>query len=125
VRTLTDGRFRLTAWAPGSVDLGPTARLEIQGLDVIVASKRNQTFDREVFLLHGIDVLRYGIVALKSSQHFRAGFQEIAKDIVTADPPSLTTHHIEVFERSRTARPIWPLDPDATYPIASTAIVDQ
>jgi microcystin degradation protein MlrC len=116
VKLLTDGQFKLRAIAAGSpVDLGPTARLVIDGLDVIVASKRSQTLDAEVFLLHGIDVTRCRIVALKSSNHFRAGFQPLAHRIITADPPGLTTLQVQVFERSRTRRPIWPLDADAEY----------
>jgi microcystin degradation protein MlrC len=116
VRALTDGRFALTHMLAGvRMNLGPSARLEIQGLDVIVTSSSQQTFDPEVFLLHGIDVRRYRIVALKSSNHFRAGFQDLAKEIVTADPPGLTTHHIEVFPRKRSPRPLWPLDAEAHW----------
>ena len=70
--------------------LGPCARLQIGGrggLDVIVTSRRHQTFDPEIFLLHGIDVTTRSIVGLKSSQHFRAGFRELAteKDLM---PPA-------------------------------------
>jgi hypothetical protein len=55
----------------------------------------------EPFLALGIDVRRYAIVALKSSNHFRAGFKDVAAAIVTADPPGLTAHHIEIFPRRR------------------------
>jgi len=54
-------------------------------------------------------------VALKSSNHFRAGFQHLASAIVTADPPGLTTHHIEVFPRQRTSQPLWPIDERARF----------
>ena len=60
--------------------------------------------------------MRYKIVALKSSNHFRAGFQGLAAGIVTADPPGLTTHHIEIFAREHGSAPLWPLDANATYP---------
>jgi microcystin degradation protein MlrC len=97
------------------VNLGPCARLQIGGIDVIVSSRSQQTFDPEVFLLHGIDVRKKRIVALKSSNHFRAGFQSLAAEIVTADPPGLTTHRVEIFPRKRSPRPLWPLDPEASY----------
>lgn len=116
VKTLTDGQFELHAIAAGAiVNLGRTARLQIGGIDVIVSSVRTQTLDPEVFLLHGIDVQRCKIVALKSSHHFRAGFAPIADRIITADSPGLTTLDVTVFPRERTPRPIWPLDADATY----------
>ena len=71
VKGLTDGRFRLTnpMGAGSEVDLGRMTRLIIGNVDVLVASDRAQTLDPEVFLLHGIDVTRYKIIALKSQQH--------------------------------------------------------
>ncbi|MCB1684322.1 MAG: M81 family metallopeptidase [Pseudomonadales bacterium] len=116
VKALHDGRIRLQAMFKGSpLNLGPLARLQAQGMDIIVASRRSQTFDREPFLAVGIDVEQQQYVALKSSNHFRAGFQELASAIVTADPPGLTTHHIEVFPRLRTQEPLWPTDPDTRF----------
>ena len=95
--------------------LGPLARLVIEDMDVIVGSRRSQTFDREPFLAVGIDVMRYKYVALKSSNHFRACFQDIAGAIITADPPGLSTHRIEVFPRQTTSERFWPLDPAAHF----------
>lgn len=118
VKTVSDGRFVLEAFAKGLLqDLGKSARLQIDGVDVIVVSMQSQVFDPEIFLLHGIDVTRYKIVALKSSQHFRAGFRDIAREIISADTPGITTGHIDVFDRSRNRYPLWPLDPAATYPV--------
>jgi microcystin degradation protein MlrC len=96
-------------------NLGRMARLAVDGIDIIVGSARSQTFDVEPFLLHGIDVTRYKIVALKSSQHFRAGFGHIATEIITSDAPGLTTERVEAFERTRPSGPLWPKDPAATY----------
>lgn len=117
VKALTDGRFTYsTPMLEGlGADYGPMARIQAEGVDILVGSARSQTFDTEVFLLHGIDVTRYDIVALKSSNHFRAGFSAIATEIVTADSPGLTTQRTEVFERSRAAGPLWPKDPAAVY----------
>jgi len=117
VVSLTDGRFvRHSLMSRGAqVDLGRMARLRIGTVDVLVSSVRDQTVDAEVFLLHGIDVARYKIVALKSSQHFRDGFEAIAAHIVTADSPGLTTRDLMSFPYRRVARPVWPLDADAAY----------
>ncbi len=118
VESLTDGRFTLTAFAPGmELDLGPSARLAVDDIDVIVVSKQSQVFDPEVYLLHGIDVTGLDIVGLKSSAHFRAGFRDIAREIITADAPGVTTTHVEVFDRKRNRVPLWPVDDSATYPI--------
>jgi microcystin degradation protein MlrC len=120
VKCLTDGRFRRTSpmGRGAAVDLGPMARLQLPTrggvVDVIVGSRRQQTLDPELFLLHGIDVTRYKIVALKSSQHFRAGFADLAARIIRADTPGMTGTDYAIFPYRRIRRPIWPLDPDAT-----------
>ncbi len=117
VKVLSDGRFRYTTpMVRGlQIDLGRMARLQIGGVDVLVASERTQVLDDEVFLLNGIDVRRYKLVALKSSAHFRAGFTHLARAIIPADAPGATTLRVEVFPFQRIQRPIWPLDEDAAY----------
>lgn len=112
VKTLTDGRFNLTnpMGAGSLVDAGKMARLVIGNVDVLVATERSQTLDGEVFLLHGIDVRRSRIVALKSQQHFRGGFQELAGTIIRTDPPGFTTSNLLNLPYTRIKRPIWPLD---------------
>lgn len=117
VKTLTDGRMIYSSPMLAGVraSLGKSARLTIGNVDVIVTSRRNQTFDTEVFTLHGIDVTKRSIVGLKSSQHFRAGFRDIATKIITADSPGLTTLDVNVFEHPSADGPLWPLDPALTW----------
>ena len=78
--------------------------------DFLVASERAQTLDPEVFLLHGIDVTRYQVVALKSQQHFRGGFTGVAGAIIRTDSPGATTSTLANLPYQRVRRPIWPLD---------------
>ena len=116
IKALHDGRLTMQAMAKGSpINYGKMARLQVNDMDIIVASNRSQTFDTEPFLAVGIDVTRLDIIALKSSNHFRAGFSDIAGAIITADPPGLTTHHIEIFERKNARQPLWPIDDLADY----------
>ncbi len=116
VKALHDGRMILKAMAKGApINLGTMARLVVDDIDIIVASNRSQTLDDGPFEALGIDVRDKNIIALKSSNHFRAGFKDIAQAIVTADPPGLTTHDISVFERQKQAVPLWPIDRDAHY----------
>lgn len=112
VKCLTDGKFRLTTpMGRGmATDLGPMARLVIGGVDVLIGSIRQQVLDDQIFLLNGIDVRQYRIVALKSSAHFRAGFTHLASAIITADAPGATTLDLTGFPYTRIRRTIWPLD---------------
>ena len=116
VKALHDGKLIMQAMGKGSrIHFGKLARLVIDGIDIVVGSKRSQTFDPGPFEAVGIDVTKYDIVALKSSNHFRAGFTDLASKIITADPPGLTTHHVEVFPREEKTYPLWPIDETAEY----------
>ncbi|HET7035972.1 MAG TPA: MlrC C-terminal domain-containing protein, partial [Thermomicrobiaceae bacterium] len=112
VKSLSDGRFiQQSPMGRGArVDLGQMARLRIGGVDVIVGTVRTQTLDPELFLLNGIDVTRCKIVALKSSNHFRAGFEPIAHQIIRADTPGLVSVDLTSFPFQRLAHPVWPHD---------------
>jgi microcystin degradation protein MlrC len=114
VKSCTDGRFitQSVMGRGGRRDLGKMARLVINGVDVIIGSESHQTIDAELFLLHGIDVTRLKVVALKSQNHFRAAFEKIAAEIIRTDPPGWTTSNLTNFTYQRIRRPIWPLDDD-------------
>ncbi len=120
VKTVSDGRFVHTSpMLAGLVArYGPMARLQVggrDGLDILVGAERSQVFDDEVFKLHGIDVREYDLVVLKSSQHFRAGFADMATEIIAADSPGLTTLRVENFDHPRVDGPRWPIDPNAEW----------
>jgi microcystin degradation protein MlrC len=118
VLALTDGDLRLeAAMGQGTLTrLGPTALLLVDGVRVIVISNPEQTYDRTPLLLHGIDPLDCDVVCLKSSHHFRSGWQGLAGEIITTDPPGLTTSQLEQLPRTRSPRPLFPLDPTTRYP---------
>ena len=120
VKCLTDGRFIQSSpmGAGTRIDLGPSCRLVIGSVDVIVCSVRSQTLDEQLFLLHGIDVQKYRIVALKSSQHFRASFEQIAGKILTVDGPGLTTLDLRSFTYYNLPEPSYPFQevPDDLLP---------
>ncbi len=112
VKSITDGRYITTSpmGQGGERNLGKMARLVIGGIDVLIGSESHQTIDTGPFLLHGISVDRYKIVALKSQNHFRAGFEPIAAKIIRTDPPGWTTSNLKQLNYQRISRPIWPLD---------------
>ncbi|NOU89371.1 MlrC domain protein [Paenibacillus sp. LMG 31460] len=112
VKSLTDGRFIISSSVGKGthMDLGKSVRLQVGGLDILVCSVRTQVIDEQIYLLHGIDVNTYKIVALKSSQHFRAAFEPISNQIITVDSPGLTTLQFSFFDYKRLTRPIYPLD---------------
>lgn len=112
VECLTDGKFVQSSpmWQGLDVDLGPSARLQVNGVDVVVCSMNAQALDEQIFLLHGIDFTNFKVVGLKSSQHFRAAFEGAAERIITVDSPGLSTLELSAFEYERIPRPTYPLN---------------
>ena len=68
-------------------DLGRSALLRIGQVDVIVTELKSQLLDDEMLKLHGIELAALRILAIKSSQHFRAFFEGAVAKIVTVDTP--------------------------------------
>lgn len=113
VKAITDGRFvnRPGAMFEGvNFDLGTMCRLVIDGVDVIVASRAEQIYDEEPYLMHGIDIWRYRVVALKGANHFRARYNAIASTIITVNTTGLSSADIAGFPRAHLQKPVWPLE---------------
>ena len=113
VTALTKGQFALKGPMAAGVyiDMGPTAVLKIGGIEVVVASERFQAYDIMYFQHARIDVTQKKVIAVKSSQHFRAAFQPLASDIVIVDGGGgLTSGNYKALTYTKVRRPIFPLD---------------
>ncbi len=121
VVAVSDGRFEASSYMMAGMpfDLGPSCLLRIDGVDVVVTSRRSQVFDPEIFKLHGLDVTTYKIVGLKSSQHFRAGFLDIAAEIIRADTPGTTSIDLLAIPYERLDGAFWPRTPDLAWDATS------
>ena len=112
VRNLFDGRYQykgpMSQGAWGS--LGDSAVLEVDGVRVIVSSKRVQSRDPEMFRVAGIEPTEAQILVVKSAVHFRAAFESMAAGVIVADGPGLTSLDLTRFPFKRIPRPIFPLD---------------
>lgn len=70
------------------LDLGKMARLAVDGVQVIVAEVRMQALDQSQFRVVGIEPAQVSILALKSANHYRADFGDIAGGIINVEAPS-------------------------------------
>jgi len=98
-----EGRFRVEGISDGTVTgsgamaggvtmhLGPSARLRVidSGADVtvVICSHRFQCLDLELFRGFGVEPERQAILAVKSTNHFRAAFQPIASEVFLVESP--------------------------------------
>ncbi len=70
-------------------NIGPMALVtdEASGVSVVLASKRIQAADQEMFRHVGVEPARVPILALKSTVHFRADFEPIAERVLCVVSP--------------------------------------
>jgi len=91
-------------------DFGPTAVLEVAGIDILIVAVPHQMLDLKQFETFGIDPARKAVVALKSMQHFRAAFTPIAGRIIVCDSGALCTLDYGSLAYKNVPRPTFPLD---------------
>ena len=89
VEALGDGKFTCTGpmFKGFRMDLGSMAVLRRGNVRVVLASKKCQAADQEMFRHVGIEPKQQRMLALKSSVHFRADFQPIAKEVLVVVAP--------------------------------------
>ena len=112
VRTLSDGRFVHKGPMCRGLEgrLGTTAVLDVNDVKIILISHRWQTLDPEMIRFVGIDPAAEKLLVVKSSVHYRAAFEPIARAILEVDAPGLSSSNLGRFPFAHVRRPIFPLD---------------
>jgi microcystin degradation protein MlrC len=126
VRALHDGRFvgRRGIAAGHAINLGPCARLDLGGIDVIVVSVRQQAKDPVFLEALGVDIASRRSLIIKSRGHFRAAFDEFFADenIIEVDVPGLTTPVLKNVPYQHLPRPLYPLDEDLQWEVGTPTL---
>ncbi len=119
VLKLSDGKYvgRRGVLKNVSSDMGPSALLDLGGIQVVVISHRCQCMDPRQFEMFGLDIAQARVVVVKSRGHFRGGFDEFFKpdQIYEVDCPGLTSPVLANFTWSKLPRPVYPLDEETTW----------
>lgn len=112
VRRITDGRYKVTCPMMTGLTLshGLSAVLDTGAAEILVCSERMEPFDLGVFRHAGIEPTAKRFLLIKSRQHFRAGFEPIARHIVLLSGPGVTSSDYSLFKFARVPRPLYPLD---------------
>ncbi|MEY8840600.1 M81 family metallopeptidase [Cribrihabitans sp. XS_ASV171] len=88
--------------------LGDIVRLEVDGIDILVNDTRTQTFHPEAFEKMGIDLSQCRHVCVKSSNHYRAGFEPIAARVIPVATPGAITPDFASIPYTKRGRDYWP-----------------
>ena len=116
---LSDGKYvgRRGVLRNVSSDMGPSALLDLGGIQVVVISIRCQCMDPRQFEIFDLDISQARVVVVKSRGHFRGGFDEFFKpeQIYEVDCPGLTSPVLANFTWTKLPRPVYPLDEETTW----------
>lgn len=112
VKRITDGTFTISCPMQTGlrVCLGATMVFATEQADILISAHRWEPYDVGCLTHAGIDVTEKHYILVKSRQHFRAGFEAIAKHIVLVDGPGVCSSDYNRFPFKRLSRPIYPLD---------------
>lgn len=95
----------------GGEPMGLTVAIRVDGIEIVLNSIRQQTFSPNCFTDLGIELATKNLVVVKSSQHFRTGFDPIATATVYCNAPGSLNLDLTRLPYAHIRRPIWPLDP--------------
>jgi len=114
IRKLSDGAYIGDGPIQGGLShsFGPTAVIDVGGIEVLVVTEAQQMVDLQQLRAFGIEPTRRRVLVLKSMQHFRAAFEPIAGKVIVCDAGALATPKAERRPYLRAPRPLWPLDRD-------------
>jgi microcystin degradation protein MlrC len=121
VRLIHEGSFPLAGpmGAGTTASRGRTVVLEIGGpggIELQLTELRGHPSDLNHFRAFGIEPTERRILVLKSAAHFRAAFEPIATKVIEVDAPGISSPNLTAFPYRRLRRPIYPLDPEMTWP---------
>lgn len=120
VRTISDGLFedpRPTHGGFRFFDGGPTVRLDTaEGHTLVLTTKRvGNTSIQQMYSL-GIRPEDYRVVVAKGVISPRPAYAPIASEVILVDTPGVTTADLTRFEYRRRRKPLYPFEPEASYP---------
>lgn len=112
VRLVSDGRFRNLGPASTGVEMnmGPTVVFDTGRVEIVVISRHHEPNDLNCFLSLGIDPRARRFLMLKSRIHYRAGFADIAREVIECAGTGVCTSDYGMLDFRNVRRPIYPLD---------------
>ena len=112
VKLISEGRFRNLGPAGTGIEMnmGPTVVLDTGRVEIVVISRHHEPNDLNCFLSLGIDPHLRRFLMLKSRIHYRAGFSDVARDIIECAGTGVCTSDYDMLDFRNVRRPIYPLD---------------
>ena len=101
-------------------DHGDSVLLQNDGVSIVVTTIAQQPIDLAFCRTLGLDCAKQRYIAVKSTGHFRSGFEPIAGSIFNVDEPAPFTQDFASLPFHRLGRRVFPMHSEAE-PVWSSA----
>ncbi len=92
--------------------LGRSAWVRAGGIDIVICSVRSQVFEPDAFTGLGVPMDNRKLVIVKSSNHYRAGFDAISDNLWHVASPGCMSLDFARVPYSKLTQPIFPMSDD-------------
>ncbi|MEA2531177.1 MAG: hypothetical protein QOG89_2821, partial [Thermomicrobiales bacterium] len=114
-------RFGGEGYTGVEMDMGLSAVLRWRNVSLLVVTNATFTIDPAMWQAVGLEPSTAQIVVVKSHGQFRAGYRDVAKEIILLDSPGMSSDHLETLPFRRVSRPLFPLDRELEYSCEATS----
>lgn len=114
VKLLSDGQARLETMKAG-LDAGPTAVLTFDNFTVVVFTRTLSLFDRAMYYANGLDPRDFDLIVVKSPHTEHHMYEQWVDKNFNVDVPGATSANLKSLGHTICARPIYPLEENATF----------
>jgi microcystin degradation protein MlrC len=120
VRAITDGKFEEPKPIHGGFrffDYGPSVALDTEdGHTIALHTARGiGNMSREQYYFMGIFPEKYRVIICKGTVSPRAAYEPIAREIIMADSPGVTSANMSSFSYAHRRKPLYPFEPDTKF----------
>ncbi len=107
---LEDRHSHLASMYGIHIDMGPTAVVRIDGIRIVLTSRKTPPFDLGQLRSQGIVPEEAAVIGVKAAVAHRRAYDPIAKASYTIDTPGPCSSNLKSFPYKKLRRPIFPLD---------------
>jgi len=120
VRAITDGKFEEPKPTHGGLrffDYGPSVALDTDdGHTIVLHTVRGiGNMSREQYYSIGISPEQYRVIICKGTVSPRAAYEPIAREIIMANSPGVTSADMSSFSFKNRRTPLYPFEPEAKF----------
>jgi microcystin degradation protein MlrC len=95
--------------------MGPTAIVQVGGVQLVLTSIKCMPGDLQQLRSIGIEPTEQHIIVVKAAVRWRGGYEPVMKHAILVDTPGICTANLDSLDFRHIRRPLFPLDRDIEW----------